>query len=47
MGDLPAVNDDHSNIRQTIEMMNIPDQNVFELRNGSRKQIEDLYKQVF
>ena len=42
MADLSAVKDDHLNIRQTVEMMNIPDVNVFEIRDATWKQMEDL-----
>ena len=31
MKSLPAVEDDHKNIKQTIKMLNIPDANVFEI----------------
>ena len=42
MADLSAVKDDHLNIRQTVEMMNIPDVNVFEIRDATWRQMEDL-----
>ena len=31
MKSLPAVEDDHRNIKQTIKMLHIPDENVFEI----------------
>ena len=33
MKDLPAVQDDHRNIKQTVQMLNIPEENVFEAEN--------------
>ena len=39
MADLPAVTNDHENIRHTVLMMGIPDnkENIFEVRDGSWK----------
>ena len=44
MSDLPPVNDDHKNIRQTVEMMNILEENIYELKNASRKDMDELEK---
>ena len=35
MSNLSPVKDDHANIRQTVEMMGIPKENVLELRDAS------------
>ena len=37
MADLPAVTNDHENIRHTVLMMGIPDnvENIFEIRDGT------------
>ena len=39
MADLPAVNNDHENIRHTVLMMGVPDneENIFEVRDGTKK----------
>ena len=42
MDDLPAVKDDHSNMLQTVEMMNIPKENVYERIDASWKDMEEL-----
>ena len=44
MADLPAVTNDHENIRHTVLMMGIPDnkENIFEVRDGSWKQMNEL-----
>ena len=35
MKSLPAVLDDHKNIKQTIKMLHIPEENVFEIQDAS------------
>ena len=35
MTDLPEVKDDHSSIKETVEMMNIPETNIYELEDAS------------
>ena len=48
MGDLPAVKNDHENIRQTVIMMGVPDSkdNIFEIRDGTWKQMNELESKV-
>ena len=49
MANLPAVKDDHKNIRQTVLMLGVPDkkdENIFELVDGTWQQTEDLHKKV-
>ena len=48
MDDLPAVKDDHRNIRQTVQLLGVPDtkENIFELVDGSWQQMEDLDKLI-
>ena len=43
---LPAVKDDHMNMRQTMLMAGIPPQNIIELRDASYKDMEDLPDKV-
>ena len=44
MDDLPAVKNDHENIRHTVLMMGIPDSedNIFEIKNGTWNQMNEL-----
>ena len=44
MADLPAVNNDHENIRNTVLMMGIPDSedNIFVIKNGTWNQMNEL-----
>ena len=44
MDDLPAVKNDHENIRHTVLMMGIPDtkDNIFEIKNGTWNQMNEL-----
>ena len=45
--DLPSVNDDHMNIKQTMLMAGILPQNIIELRNSSHKDMENLREEVY
>ena len=36
MADLPEVNDDHSSMKETVEMMNIPEENIYELVDATK-----------
>ena len=49
MADLPPVVNDHTNIRQTVLMMGVPDkpENIFELRDATCQQMGDLEKRIF
>ena len=44
MDDLPAVKNDHENIRHTVLMMGIPDteDNIYEIKNGTWNQMNEL-----
>ena len=48
MNDLPAVKNDHENIRQTVLMMGVPDskENIFEIRDGTWNQMNELESMV-
>jgi hypothetical protein len=48
MSDLPAVKNDHENIRQTVLMMGVPDskENIFEIRDGTWNQMNELESMV-
>ena len=35
MDALPDVKDDHLSIKETVEMMNIPEENIYELENAT------------
>ena len=39
MNDLPSVEDDHRNIRQTVKMLHIPEENIFEIENATNDQM--------
>ena len=40
--DLPAVNNDHRNMRQTVKMMGFQDKNILEIKNASLKDMDDV-----
>ena len=44
---LPAVNDDHMNIKQTMLMAGIHPKNIIELRNASHRDMKDLREKVY
>ena len=48
MSDLPAVKNDHENIRQTVLMMGVPDskENIFEIRDGTWNQMNELESMI-
>ena len=46
MENIPAVKDDHRNFKQTLLQMGIPEKNIFEQENASRKGIDDLYNKI-
>ena len=46
MNSLPAVEDDHRNIKQTIAMLHIPDENVFELKDATYDQMEEIKQRI-
>jgi hypothetical protein len=46
MKSLPAVEDDHRNIKQTIAMLNIPDENVFEVKDATYDQMEEIKQRI-
>ena len=39
MNDLPSVEDDHRNIRQTVKMLHIPEENIYEIENATHDQM--------
>ena len=46
MKSLPAVVDDHKNIKQTIKMLHIPEENVFEIQDATFDQMEDIKQRI-
>ena len=42
MKSLPAVTDDHRNIKQTVKMLHIPDENVFEIHDATHEQMQEI-----
>ena len=46
MKSLPAVEDDHKNIKQTIKMLHIPDENVYEIQDATFDQMEEIKKRM-
>ena len=42
MKSLPAVEDDHRNIKQTVKMLQIPDENIFEIHDATFDQMEEI-----
>ena len=42
--DLPPVNNDHRNMKQTVKMMGFQDKNILEIKNASSKDMDDLIK---
>ena len=42
MKDLPSVEDDHRNIRQTVKMLHIPDENIFEVQDATHDQMSKI-----
>ena len=41
--DLPPVNNDHRNMKQTVKMMGFQDENIIEIKNASSKQMNGLF----
>ena len=46
MKDLPSVEDDHRNIRQTVKMLHIPDENIFEIQDASHDQMSKITQRL-
>ena len=46
MKSLPAVLDDHRNIKQTVKMLHIPDENIFELHDATYDQMEEIKERI-
>ena len=42
--DLPAVNNDHKNMRQTVKLMGFQDKNILEIKDASLKDMNDVIK---
>ena len=46
MKSLPAVEDDHKNIKQTIKMLHIPDENVYEIQDATFDEMEEIKQRM-
>ena len=44
--DLPPVNNDYRNIKQTVKMMGFQDKNIIKIKNASSKQMNDLIEKI-
>ena len=46
MKDLPPVNDDFNNILQTVQMLQIPEKNIFAFKNIKANKVKEVYEHV-